>query len=105
LNFREFELINVTDKNEDWLTGYVVGSGTDPNTNPLRTGIFPSNFVLKFNLPPEYIGKYTISMPGEPYISQNSGEMSIIPGETQFIAIKKISPDGKWSFGESHVIL
>lgn len=58
--FREFEIINVIDSNEDWLTGQIVGSGT--TNNPLRAGIFPSNFVIKFNFPIEYIGKYTIGI-------------------------------------------
>lgn len=99
LNFREFEIINVIDQNEDWLTGQIV----DRNTNSLRSGIFPANFVIKFNLPIEYIGKYTISMATEAYQAQNNGELSINPLETQLIAIKKISPDGKWSYGESYV--
>jgi len=102
LNFREFEIINVIDKNEDWLTGQIVGSGTDAN-NPLRSGIFPANFVIKFNIPIEYIGKYTISMATEAYQAQNNGELTVNPGESQLIAVKKISPDAKWSFGESYV--
>ncbi|CAF0787535.1 unnamed protein product [Brachionus calyciflorus] len=100
LNFREFEIINVISQNEDWLTGQIVGSGIDAS-NPLRSGIFPANFVIKFNLPIEYIGKYTISMAIEPYVAQNNGELSLDPGQNQLVAIKKISPDGKWSFGES----
>ena len=100
--FREFEIINVTDQNEDWLTGQVVGSGTNA-ANSLRTGIFPSNFVIKFNIPIEFIGKYTISMATEAYQAQNNGELSLNPAESQLIAIKKLSPDGKWSFGESYV--
>lgn len=103
LNFREFEIINVIDKNEDWLTGQVVGSGAGPN-NPLRHGIFPSNFVIKFNIPIDYIGKFTISMATEPYQAQNNGELNLNPAESQLIAIKKLSPDGKWSFGETYVI-
>ena len=102
LNFRDFEIINVIDKNEDWLTGQIVGSGTDVN-NPLRSGIFPANFVIKFNIPIEYIGKYTISMATEAYQAQNDGELTVNPGESQLIAVKKISPDTKWSFGETYV--
>ncbi len=101
--FKEFEIINVIDKNEDWLTGQIVGSGTNAN-NPLRQGIFPSNFVIKFNFPIEYIGKYTISMATEPYQAQNNGELTLNPAESQLIAIKKLSPDQKWSYGESSVI-
>jgi hypothetical protein len=97
LNFAEFEVINVTDKNEEWLTGYIVGS------NPVRSGIFPSTFAVKFNLPLEYLGKFTISMAVEPYQAQNTGELTLNPSETQLIAVKKLSPDGKWSFGESIV--
>lgn len=89
-------------RNEDWLTGQIVGSGIDPS-NPLRSGIFPANFVVKFNLPVDYIGKYTISMATEPYVAQNSGELSLDPSSNQLIAIKKISPDAKWSFGETFV--
>ncbi|RNA38129.1 intersectin-1 isoform X7 [Brachionus plicatilis] len=100
LNFRDFEVINVISRNEDWLTGQIVGSGIDPS-NPLRSGIFPANFVVKFNLPVDYIGKYTISMATEPYVAQNSGELSLDPSSNQLIAIKKISPDAKWSFGET----
>ena len=99
LNFGEFEIINVIDQNEDWLTGQIIGSGA----NPTRSGIFPANFVIKFNLPIEYVGKYTISMATEPYQAQNNGELSLNPLETQLVAIKKISPDGKWSFGECYV--
>lgn len=102
MNFREFEIINVISRNEDWLTGQIVGSGLEPS-KPLRSGIFPANFVVKFNLPIEYIGKHTISMAFEPYVAQNSGELSLDPSLNQFIAIKKVSPDGKWSFGEIYV--
>ncbi len=97
LNFREFEIINVIDKTEDWLTGQKVG------TSPVQQGIFPANFVIKFNFPIEYIGKYTISMAAEAYQGKNDGELSINPAESQLIAIKKLSPDGKWSFGETYV--
>ena len=103
LNFREFEIINVVATNEDWLTGQVIGSGSDAS-NPLRSGIFPANYVIKFNFPIEYIGKYTISMASAPYQAQNNGELSVNPAESQLIAIKKISPDSKWSYGETHVI-
>jgi len=99
--FREFEIINVIDRNEDWLTGQIVGTGAGPS-NPLRAGIFPANFVIKFNFPIEYIGKYTIGMATESYSAQNGGELSLNPAESQLIAIKKISPDGKWSYGESY---
>ena len=99
--FREFEIINVIDKNEDWLTGQIVGSGANVNS-PLRSGIFPSNFVIKFNFPIEYIGKHTIGMATEQYQAQNNGELTLNPAESQLIAIKKLSPDGKWSFGESY---
>jgi len=100
LIFREFEIINVIDSNEDWLTGQIVGSGIA--NNPLRSGIFPSNFVIKFSFPIEYIGKYTIGMATEVYQAQNGGELTLNPAESQLIAIKKLSPDGKWSFGESY---
>ena len=103
LNFREFEIINVIDRNEDWLTGQIVGSGTDVN-NPLRSGIFPANFVIKFNIPIAFIGKFTISMASDAYQAQNDGELSINPNDNQLIAVKKISPDGKWSFGETYVM-
>jgi hypothetical protein len=93
LNFREFEIINVIDTNEDWLTGQVVGQ-------PERQGIFPANFVIKFNLPIEYIGKFTVAMAAQDYAAQNQGELSVNASESQLIALKKISPDGKWSFGE-----
>lgn len=104
LVFKDFEIINVIDQNEDWLTGQVVGSGTGPS-NPLRSGIFPSNFVIKFNFPIDYIGKYTISMATEQYQAQNNGELTLNPSESQLIAIKKLSPDQKWSYGESYVNL
>ena len=42
-------------------------------------------------------------MATEAYQAQNNGELSINPLETQLIAIKKISPDAKWSYGESYV--
>jgi hypothetical protein len=99
LNFHEYEIINVLSQNEDWFTGEIVGSGY---SEPLRHGIFPSNFVIKFNLPIEYIGKYTISIATEPFTGQN-GEIVLDPGQSQLIAIKKISPDNKWSFGECYV--
>jgi hypothetical protein len=102
LNFREYEIINVLSHQEDWFTGEIVGSGHLPQ-NPHRTGIFPSNFVIKFNLPLEYIGKYTISIATEAYMPANQGELILEPSQSQLIAIKKISPDGKWSFGESYV--
>ena len=102
LNFREFEIINVIDRTEDWLTGQVVGSGTSAD-NPLRHGIFPSNFVIRFPFPIDYIGKYTISMAVEPYAAKNDGELTLDPSESQLIAIKKLSPDLKYSFGESYV--
>jgi hypothetical protein len=95
LNFKEFEIINVIDKNEDWLTGQILGSG-----DSLRSGIFPANFVIKFNFPIEYVGKYTISLATEAYQATNENELSLNPAESQLIAIKKISPDEKWSFGE-----
>ena len=105
--FREFEIINVIDKNEDWLTGQIVGGGivggVGGSNAPLRSGIFPSNFVTKVTLPIEYVGKYAIAMASEPYIGQNDGELSLNPAETQIIAVKKHSPDGKWSFGETYV--
>jgi hypothetical protein len=102
LNFHEFELINVIDRTEDWLTGQVVGSGSGPE-NPLRHGIFPSNFVIKFPFPVDYIGKFTISMAVEIYAAKNDGELTLNPAESQLIAIKKISPDRLFSFGESYV--
>ncbi len=101
LNFAPLEIINVIDKQEDWLTGQIVSSGSGPE-NPLRQGIFPSNFVIKFPFPLEYIGKYTISMPFEAYKAKNDGELSLNPNDSQLIAIKKVSPDGKWSFGLSY---
>lgn len=103
LNFREFEIINVIDKNEDWLTGQVVGSGTSL-ANPLRSGIFPSNFVSKFSLPLEYIGKYAIGLASEVYVPSETSQLMLDPTETQIIAIKKHAPDGKWSFGETYDI-
>jgi hypothetical protein len=102
LNFREFEVINVVDRTEDWLTGQVVGSGSGLD-NPLRHGIFPSNFVIKFPFPIDYIGKYTVSMAVEAYAAKNDGELTLNPAESQLIAIKKISPDRLFSFGESYV--
>ena len=41
----------------------------------------------------------------EHYEAQNNGELALDPSLNQFIAIKKVSPDGKWSFGETYVIL
>lgn len=89
------------DQNEDWLTGQIVGTGSGP-ANPLRAGIFPSNFVIKFDFPIEYIGKYTIGMATEAYQAANGGELSLNPAESQLIAIKKVSPDGQWTYGESY---
>ena len=97
LVFGEYEIINVVSQNEDWFTGEVVGAEQS------RRGIFPTNFVIKFNLPLEYIGKYTISIATEIYAPMNPGELSLDPNHNQLIAIKKVSPDGKWSFGESYV--
>lgn len=97
LVFREYEIINVVSQNEDWFTGEIVGS------EMARRGIFPANFVIKFNLPLEYIGKHTISIATEPYAPINTGELPLDPTRHQLIAIKKVSPDGKWSFGESFV--
>lgn len=97
LTFREYEIINVVSQNEDWFTGEIVGSEST------RRGIFPANFVIPFNLPLEYIGKYTISIATEVYAPINQGELPLDPTQHQLIAIKKISPDGKWSFGESYV--
>ena len=97
LTFREYEIINVVSQNEDWYTGEIVGSEHE------RTGIFPANFVIKFDLPLEYIGKFTISIATEPYSPVNNGELPLDPTQHQLIAVKKISPDGKWSFGESYV--
>ena len=102
LVFREFEIINVIDKNDDWYTGYIVGPGGTPESQ-IRSGIFPANFVIKFQYPIEYIGKYTISMATESYFAQNNGELTLNPSTTQLIAVKKMSPDGKWSYGESFV--
>lgn len=84
------------------MTGQIVGSGSGPS-NPLRTGIFPSNFVIKFNFPIEYIGKYTISMATEQYQAQTGDQLTLNPTDSQLIAIKKLSPDQKWSYGESYV--
>jgi hypothetical protein len=103
LNFQEFEIINVTDINDQWFTGYVAGSGTDEFTNPLRSGIFPSNFVTKFNIPIDYIGKYQIAMAVENYTASNNGELTVSTESSQLIAIKKISPDEKYFFGEIFV--
>lgn len=97
LTFGEYEIINVVSQNEDWFTGEIVGAETQ------RRGIFPMNFVIKFNLPLEYIGKYAISIATEAYTPVNTGELMLDPNQNQLIAIKKISPDGKWSFGESYV--
>lgn len=99
LTFREYEIINVVSQNEDWFTGEIVGAEHD------RRGIFPANFVIKFNLPLEYIGKYTISIATEPYAPTNNGELYLDPTQHQLVAIKKVSPDAKWSFGESYVSL
>lgn len=100
LNFREFEIINVIDRTEDWLTGQVVGSGQGVD-NPLRHGIFPSNFVIKFPFPIEYIGKYTISMATEAYVASDGTQLTLDPSENQLVAIKRISDDQKFLFGES----
>lgn len=89
------------DQNEDWLTGQIVGTGSGP-ANPLRAGIFPSNFVIKFDFPIEYIGKYSIGMATEAYQAANGGELTLNPAENQLIAIKKASPDGQWTYGESY---
>ena len=80
----------------------MVGSGAGAD-NPLRHGIFPSNFVIKFPFPIDYIGKFTIAMAIEIYAAKNEGELTLNPNESQLIAIKKISPDRKFSFGESFV--
>lgn len=45
---------------------------------------------------------YVSGMATEIYQAQNGGELSLNPAESQLIAIKKLSPDGKWSFGESY---
>lgn len=101
MNFREYEIINVLSQNEDWFTGEIVGSGYG-DQNPLRQGIFPSNFVIKFTLPVEHIGKYTIAIVTEPFAAQN-GEIVLDPSLNQLVAIRKISPDNKWSFAETYV--
>ena len=92
----------MVDKNEDWLTGQVVGSGVDPSY-PLRHGIFPSNFVTKFPFPLDYIGKYAIGLATEVYLSQENNQLTLNPMDSQLVAIKKVAPDAKWSFGESYV--
>ncbi len=41
-------------------------------------------------------------MATEAYQAATAGELPLSPAESQLIAIKKVSPDGQWSYGESY---
>ena len=61
-------------------------------------GIFPSNYVRKFDFPIDYIQKFNIAIAIQDYTRQSNEELSLRVQD--LIAITQLSPDGQWSYGE-----
>ncbi len=83
--------------NGEWFTGQIddVPRGIKIN------GIFPSNYVRKFDFPIEYIQKFNIAIAIQDYFAQSNEELSLRVQD--FIAITQLSPDNQWSYGETVV--
>jgi hypothetical protein len=92
LNFGQFEIINVVEINGEWYTGEIENGSRKTN------GIFPSNYVRKFDFPIEYVQKYNIAVAIQDYIGQSNEELSLHLQD--LIAITQLSPDNQWSYGE-----
>lgn len=94
LNFGQYEIINVIETNGDWYTGQI-----DDLVNRTKiNGIFPSNYVKKFDFPIEYLQKFNIAIAIQDYTRKSNEEVSLRVHD--LIAITQLSPDNQWSYGE-----
>jgi hypothetical protein len=96
LNFGRFELIEVMESNGEWFTGYI----DDKKTGKKTSGIFPSNYVVKFNFPDELIIKNNFAIVLIEYNDINE-EINLIPNE--FVSIDQASDDLQWFLVEKYV--
>jgi hypothetical protein len=93
LNFGQYELINVVEMDGEWYKGQIEETKV--------VGIFPSNYVRKFDFPIDYVQKFNIAIALQDYMKKSNEEMSLKPHD--LIAITQLSPDNQWSYGEVFV--
>ena len=97
LNFGQYEIINVVEMDGEWYKGQI----EDLNNGTKVNGIFPSNYVRKFEFPIDYIQKFNIATASQEYIRKSNEELSLKTHD--LIAITQLSPDNQWSYGEIFV--
>lgn len=97
MNFGQFELIEVLEVNGEWFTGCVEDTKMGKKSN----GIFPSNYVVKFNFSDELILKNNFGITLVEYNALTNEELNLIPNE--FVSIDQVSEDLQWTLVEKYV--
>lgn len=83
--------------NDDWYTGQYV----DSKSGESHKGIFPSNYVRKFDFPIDCITKNNLAIVVQDHFAANNEEL--MARSHDIIAISHMSPDQLWTFAEIYV--